>query len=336
MKEELSERRFRRFGIITIAAVFFLILVGGLVRSTGSGMGCPDWPKCFGEWIPPTDVSQLPPNYKEIFKVQGKEIADFDPVKTWVEYVNRLIGALIGLFIFLTVFFAIPYLKKDKVIFWLSLFAFILVLFQAWIGAKVVSSNLVHWMITIHMMIALFIVGLLIYTITRSQQFTIKQLQINPKFAPLVYVLLLMGIIQTIVGTQIRESVDIMDKLTNGAQRQQWIQWILEGAMNATYDFDSYKLAFLFHRTASLFTFSITAWVLWQSRTLFLRYSVIYKTLLAITILVALQIFSGKVLEVMGLPKYIQSLHLFVGSIIMGGYIFLAILVKTKVVQSKN
>jgi heme A synthase len=127
-----------------------------------------------------------------------------------------------------------------------------------------------------------------------------------------------------------------MDKLTNGAQRQQWIQWILEGAMNATYDFDSYKLAFLFHRTASLFTFSITAWVLWQSRALFLRYSVIYKTLLAITILVALQIFSGKVLEVMGLPKYIQSLHLFVGSIIMGGYIFLAILVKTKVVQSKN
>jgi cytochrome c oxidase assembly protein subunit 15 len=336
MKEDLSERRFRRFGIITIAAVFFLILVGGLVRSTGSGMGCPDWPKCFGEWIPPTDVSQLPPNYKEIFKVQGKEIADFDPVKTWVEYINRLIGALIGLFIFLTVFFAIPYLKKDKVIFWLSLFAFILVLFQAWIGAKVVSSNLVHWMITIHMMIALFIVGLLIYTITRSQQFTIKQLQINPKFAPLVYVLLLMGIIQTIVGTQIRESVDIMDKLTNGAQRQQWIQWILEGAMNATYDFDSYKLAFLFHRTASLFTFSITAWVLWQSRALFLRYSVIYKTLLAITILVALQIFSGKVLEVMGLPKYIQSLHLFVGSIIMGGYIFLAILVKTKVVQSKN
>lgn len=336
MKEDQSERRFRRFGITTIVAVFFLILVGGLVRSTGSGMGCPDWPKCFGEWVPPTDVSQLPPNYKEIFKVQGKEIADFDPVKTWIEYVNRLIGVLIGLFIFLTVFFAIPYLKKDKVIFGLSLLAFVLVVFQGWVGAKVVSTNLAHWMITIHMMIALLIVGLLIYIITRSQQFKIEQLQPNPKFAPLMYLLLLMGIVQTVVGTQIRESVDIMEKLTNGAERQNWIPWILDGSMNAAYNFDSYKLAFLFHRTASLFTFAFTAWALWQSKTLFLRYSIVYKTLMAIVILVALQIFSGKVLEVMGLPKYVQSLHLFVGSIIMGGYIFLAILVKTKIVQSKH
>jgi cytochrome c oxidase assembly protein subunit 15 len=336
MMEDQSERRFRRFGITTIVAVFFLILVGGLVRSTGSGMGCPDWPKCFGEWVPPTDESQLPSNYKEIFKVQGKEIADFDPVKTWIEYINRLIGALIGLFIFLTVFFAIPYLKKDKVIFWLSLFAFIMVLFQAWIGAKVVSTDLAHWMITIHMMIALFIVGLLIYTITRSQQFKIVQLKPNVQFAPLIYVLLLVGIIQTVIGTQIRESVDIMDKLTNGAQRQQWISWILDGSMSASFNFENYKLAFLFHRTTSLLTFALTAWALWQSRSLFLRYSVLYKTLMAIVILVALQIFSGKVLELMGLPKYIQSLHLFVGSLIMGGYIFMAILVKTKIVQSEN
>src|SRR5688572_22855558 len=118
-------RSFRRLTISTLVAVYLLILVGGIVRSTGSGMGCPDWPKCFGNWVPPTSVSELPVDYKDTYaayrdkknkrfakylagfgmKETAEKLlndpgvlkeADFNPTKTWIEYVNRVIGVIIG------------------------------------------------------------------------------------------------------------------------------------------------------------------------------------------------------------------------------------------------
>ena len=80
--------RFRRLGMLTIAAVYCLILIAGAVRATGSGMGCPDWPTCFGQWIPPTQESQLPDNYQQIYAERGYANTTFNAKKTWIEYSN--------------------------------------------------------------------------------------------------------------------------------------------------------------------------------------------------------------------------------------------------------
>ena len=317
IEEKKYERRFRKFGIATIAAVFFLIFVGGLVRSTGSGMGCPDWPKCFGQYVPPTDISQLPSDYKTQFAVNGKEIADFDTFKTWTEYVNRLIGVVIGILIFLTIVFSYPYLKtQNKKIFWLSFLAFILVGFEGWIGSKVVSTDLAVSLISIHMLLALAIVGLLIYTITSSQSFVIVQLQENKWIKPLLLFTIIISIVQTISGTQVREMVDEVAKRIDN--RFLWIEEL--GNM------------FKFHRSWSILNLLVSIVLMLQYKSAFDRNSLIYRSGLALILLMAVQAFTGKILSLFGFPGYLQSVHLTLGSITAGLQMFIFILAffKTK------
>lgn len=311
-----SERQFRRFGILTIASVFFLIFVGGLVRSTGSGMGCPDWPKCFGKWVPPTHVSELPADYKEQFKTAKHNVADFDVYKTWTEYINRLIGVTTGLFVFLTVVFAIPYLKSKPIIFWLSFLALLLTGFQGWIGAKVVDTNLANWMVTIHMVIALVIVGLLIFTITQSQDFKVIQQTTDSSLKPLMVAFLVVSAIQTISGTQVRENVDAVALVAGEQNREIWVS-LLGGV-------------FKFHRTFSLVSVLLTIVLALKLKKGFERHSILYKAGLALLLTISVQILTGKMLDVFGFPKQMQSMHLFFGSLICGLQLLIAIILFNK------
>src|SRR5688572_17739379 len=136
---------FLKVNLITIILLFVLILAGGVVRSTGSGMGCPDWPKCFGRYVPPTSVSELPANYKKVYAdkrlAKNQKFAkmldvfgysqlamrirndrsilvpeEFNSARTWTEYVNRLIGAVSGIFLFLCIIYSFKYWKSSKLI----------------------------------------------------------------------------------------------------------------------------------------------------------------------------------------------------------------------------
>ena len=180
---------FIRFNWITLVLIYLVVIAGSFVRITGSGMGCPDWPKCFGEWIPPLSIEELPEDYKERYaakrlrkvdKFSGflntigmKETAEklsadpelrkeenFNVRKTWTEYVNRLFGFLAGnavLLVFLWVLW--KYRKRKLIIF--SAINLLLLIVQAWFGSIVVASNLVPWTITVHLLLALIIIGVL-------------------------------------------------------------------------------------------------------------------------------------------------------------------------------
>lgn len=301
-------RRFRRLTLNTVITLYCLIMVGGVVRSTGAGMGCPDWPKCFGSWIPPTEASQLPLNYKEIYGAKLKGEVIFNPVKTWTEYVNRLCGVFTGIMIFITLLASVPYLKSNrKSLFFYSLLAFILVGFQGWLGAKVVSSELHPVTITVHMLLAIVIVFILIYLFIRSSYSVdidgkaIRDKQFINGFS---WVVLTLSLVQILLGTQVREVIDAATRTLGYEGRSEWISTL--------------GVPFYVHRSFSILVFAAN--VYWISRINKAidgesRIKQMAKGCLAI---LAIEIVTGIIMAYFGVPPWAQPVHLTLAVIMIG------------------
>lgn len=298
---------FRKLGVWTIGAVYVLILVGGIVRATGSGMGCPDWPKCFGSWVPPTDVSQLPLNYKEIFGAKLKGEIEFNAVKTWVEYINRLVGVLIGFLVFATFVSSIrSFRKRDRTIVWLSFIAFVLVGFEGWLGSKVVSSELHPVMITLHMLLSVIIVFVLLYAVARSYTGVIEVEDIKEagSISFLLTALILITVGQVLLGTQVREVVDQVAIVMGEQSRSEWAANL--GGKFAT------------HRWFSLIVLGLHGLFLYRILKNNSHKGIIYRFSIGLVILLTIEMASGLILGYMGLPAFSQPVHLTIGVLMLG------------------
>lgn len=349
MQKSREHIAFKKLSFITLVAVYFLILVGGIVRSTGSGMGCPDWPKCFGNWVPPTDVSELPATYKEdyvayrqnknvrfakyliLFGMSKKaeqitqtesvrEESTFNVYKTWTEYVNRLVGATIGLLIFAMMIGSITYFNEDKTVFYLSMFSFFLVGFQGWIGSIVVSTNLMPWMITIHMILALFIVLLLIYINFRIRRASI--LSVSTKDERILVLLTIICLftmgVQIILGTQVRETMDIIASDMAFAFRDTWIS--------------KAGLSFFIHRSFSLLILGLHVWLLYMVLKNRHQSSLVRNMGKYIVLLIFIEMVSGVIMAYFAIPPFIQPIHLLFSTLIFGVLYYMFLIIR----NSKN
>lgn len=302
-------RLFRIFGIATVFAVFFLILVGGIVRTTGAGMGCPDWPKCFGRWIPPTDVSQLPTDYKEIFSTEFHQVADFSVLKTWTEYINRLLGVSIGILVFITMVLSFSYRKTRSIITYMSISGFLLVAFVGWLGARVVASNLLPGIITLHMLGAVLVVATLIISVARSYQEQNKSLLDfrNTQSLRTIWIFCtILAFVQLILGTQVRESIDEIAIKYGNTQRDLWISDL--------------SLTFYIHRSTSLL-FLVLSYLMYRKTLQSGNTHLIFwsKVHFGMGILAMLL---GVILAYLSVPAFAQPLHLLTGTLICGILIY--------------
>jgi cytochrome c oxidase assembly protein subunit 15 len=296
-------RSFRKFAVITIVAVIFLIFVGGFVRATGSGMGCPDWPRCFGRWIPPTSIDQLPANYQEIFGAKLKGEVEFNATKTWTEYINRLIGASVGIFIFITVILAYR-TQTDRKIFYICLLSFFLVAFEGWLGAKVVATELAPGMITLHMVVAVIILGLLIWAVLHSYSdvsfHTGKEQKSDLLFLLMMALFITIG--QIIFGTQIREGIDHAQRLLGDHNRNLWVQEV--------------KGKVVFHAILSVGILVLHGLIYKKVKSRF-EGKVLRRFASWALILVIFEMLSGTLLSLAGFPAALQPLHLTFSTVIV-------------------
>lgn len=317
---------FRKLGIVTIITVYLLVLAGGIVRSTGSGMGCPDWPKCFGRYIPPTHVSELPANYQEIYGAKLHGEVEFNATKTWIEYVNRLLGAITGILVLATFVVSIfSYFKKDKVIVFLSFLSVLLIGANGVLGKYVVDSFLKPGVVTLHMLLAVLVIFVILYAIARawSEVINAETIQNKSQLNKVIIITLVLSTLQVLLGTQVREAIDrVIANPVFGYNRNTWIEQM--------------GLPFYIHRTYSLVILGFHIYLIWLIKKNIKPQGLIYKYMIALVAIVVIEIFTGAIMAYFGVPAYIQPIHLTLSIISLGIQFIILLLVNSASVFGKH
>lgn len=301
-------------------------------------MGCPDWPKCFGQWVPPTEVSELPSNYKEVYsEKRAKKIEKFakflskiglkatadqimnDPTlrveesfnwkRTWTEYGNRLVGFLAGNFMLaMFIWILIKYRKRKLVL--ITLFNLVLMFLEAWFGSIVVASNLVPWTITIHMFLALVIIGIQLYVIREISPVQQKKIELNKTMKWMAIVVLAITFYQMFLGTQVREFIDELTKAGYG--REAWTEHL--------------GWAFLIHRSFSWLVLILMTFMIWKNEKTS-KLTIIRSAY----VILALELISGILLAYANMPGLVQTSHLVFAAILFGVLTMLVFRMRTAV-----
>lgn len=346
-----QDRLFRQVGTLSYLSVFILILLGGVVRSTGSGMGCPDWPKCFDRLVPPTCACQLPPDAENRLNAKREEKLEkfalllehlglgdkaieirkdprlrvhepFSPVKAWIEYINRLYGALTGLFVFALFLLSLNYLRRKPKVFWFTLAGFILTFFNAWLGSKVVVTNLLPGLVSMHFMLSfgavLFFMAAVMWQQEPRNRFTIA-----PSFT-LWSGLAVLSLVQISLGALVRERVDMLEQFRSLTQSNGWLNLPAMGHL------------FLIHRGMSMLILAIHAVIWWKTYNAEVRDAGYFRLQNIMMVLFLIQICTGAVNTMYPFPMIARILHILLGSICFGIQLFLCLSALRQTKQAQN
>ena len=320
--------RFQRIALTAFITVEVLIFVGAAVRATGSGLGCPDWPFCYGRMIPPTSADQIDFTKLNLEKFKARAArhgrdpstitpellrAEFDPVATWIEYINRLTSLPVG--ISMTVLLVASFWQRRGSVVVGSLASFLLVGINAWLGARVVLSGLKPGTITLHMALAILLLCALVFTAWRGTaspwQIPLRGSRLVVRIASVLFALI---VIEGVMGSQVRELTDHLAMTHPGQLRSAWVAELEQ------------SWVYLVHRSFSWLILGFGIWFVRASGAACGRTGWLERGIMA---LITAQMVLGVVLSQVGIVRVAQILHIGLSSLLVSG-LFLWLLGSTR------
>ena len=319
-----GEKWFRCMVTGVLGFVVLLVFVGAIVRATGAGLGCPDWPKCWGQLIPPWKVEQVDLNKIDYERFEKKAerlgrdpatvtpehiLESFNPVHTWTEFINRLVSLPVGFFSLgaLVASFYLPrggdgdeqVGKSRRKMIILSVASLLIVLINAVMGAMVVYSGLKPGIISLHLALAMLLIFILTYC--RREVTDQPRFEVGRQLAPWVWGLLGLVMLEGILGSQVREMTDLLARSHKGEARAEWI-WELEQS-----------LIYLVHRSFSWLIVLLMAFIAWKAKEL----GVFEVRAKVMCLLVLSMMVMGLILAQVGVFAWVQVLHVGVASLMV-------------------
>lgn len=285
----------KKWALATFILCFLVIIAGGVVRTTQSGMGCPDWPKCFGKWIPPTIAAELPADFERYLSKQDIDHT-FNAWHTWIEYVNRLLGVLLGLFALIQVALMIPKRKNNRLAFRTAIAFLVTVILTGLFGAIVVKYNLAHLSISVHLFFAILLVQIQLALLLMLRQ-GYKYINVSSKSKNQLLFFLLLLVFHSVLGTMVRMHVDDVSKMLNYTQRALWLEAL--------------PIVFLIHRSFSWALLLGGMWVVWSNRNL----TVLFTQFKWLGVTLILNMVVGIVLYYADMPAWAQPAHLLLAAV---------------------
>jgi heme a synthase len=312
--------RFQRIALTCFIALEVLIFMGAVVRATGSGLGCPDWPFCYGCWVPPTSAEQIDFTKLDLEKFRKKAErlgrdpatitedslrAQFDPASTWIEYINRLTSLPLSIAVLALLIASLGEKRRGRgqMVFW-SVITLVLLLVNAWLGARVVISGLKPGIITLHMALAIVMLCVLVFIAWRGTDHPWRlAFQNNPaRVKGFAWGLFALIVIEGILGSQVREMTDHLAIIHAGENRQQWVAELERSTV------------YLLHRSFSWIILGAVIWFAAEARKALGTLRWLEKNIVA---LVLAQMVLGVVLSQIGIIKIAQILHIGLSSLLV-------------------
>ena len=258
-------------------------------------MGCPDWPKCFGRFIPPTKVEELPLHYEVIYQEKLHGEVEFNATKTWIEYINRLLGALTGMIVLITTVLAY---REGRKVFLPTLAGLVLIVANAVLGKYVVDSFLLPGVVTAHMLLSIGVIYFLVKALNNQSSSEVIPV-VNRQW---IGISLLIVLVQIILGTQVRENMDHVIKALGEGAKDQWVAHL--------------DVVYIVHRTFS-WAILICHLMLWKK----LATSPLQAYRKGVLILVGISFVTGVLMAYFALPLGSQAVHLLISLVLMGWHI---------------